>query len=249
MTVVVDNASLPRTAIVLAAGQGTRLLPLTERLPKCLVEVNGTAILRNALAQLARRGVRRARIVVGYLAEVIRAQIPPDYLGMQIELVSNPDYGSTNSMYSLALGLSGVKEDAWVLEGDVYFDGHLLDGPAADGDVVWMIDTHRRDLDGAYVHFDTTGIATHLEIVRNGAAPGAGCGKSVGILRLSRAGVEASLRWLRQGAVEGKQGLYYDLIFAEHFGTYNIHVRDVGGLRWFEIDTPGDLARAEDMFR
>jgi choline kinase len=235
-------------AVVLAAGQGTRLLPLTERRPKCLVAVNGTPILINALAQLAARGVERVRVVVGHLEDVVKAEIPGRHLGMQVDLVANPDFASTNSMYSLALGLDGVAEDTWVLEGDVYFEGALLDNhPPAD--IAWMIDARRRDLDGAYVYFDANGVATRLEIVRNGATPGDSCGKSVGILRMSRAGVETGLRWLRRGIAQGKQGLYYDLIFAEHLGAGGVRVSDVSGRRWFEIDTPGDLARAEDMFR
>lgn len=248
MNTDIDVARSLKSAVVLAAGQGTRLLPFTESRPKCLVAVNGTGILQNALAHLADRGVERIRIVVGHLAHVIRSEISQDHLGMQIEFIENPDYASTNSMYSLALGLAGMNEGAWVLEGDVFFERRLLD-VRASGEINWLIDAGRRDLDGAYVHSGRDGVASRLEIIRNGAPPAAGSGKSVGMLQLSRAGVDASLGWLRQGISEGKQGLYYDLIFAERFGSGAVHVTDVGGMRWFEIDTPDDLARAEDMFR
>ena len=61
-----ESISTPGKAIILAAGTGTRLRPFTDTMPKCLVPVNGTPILINALTHLSSAGIRDAVIVVGY---------------------------------------------------------------------------------------------------------------------------------------------------------------------------------------
>src|SRR4051812_12532808 len=72
---VVEPVSRPRRAVVLAAGLGSRLGARTARVPKCLVEVNGTPILVNALERLQDAGIHETILVVGYLEEQVRQRL------------------------------------------------------------------------------------------------------------------------------------------------------------------------------
>lgn len=236
-----------RRAVILAAGEGKRLRPLTDRIPKCLVEVAGRSILENALRLLARGGVATTRIVVGHLASVVRERIGTSFDGMAIDYVENPAYAATNSMYSLHLGLDRISEATWVLEGDVYFGSGILDLPTTRP-ISWFVDAARKDLDGAYVRFDDTGRASALEIVRDLTRLSGQCGKSIGLLQLQPSGVAQVKRWLADGVAAGQANLYYDLIFGMRFPDADVGIVDVGGKKWFEIDNQSDLESATRMF-
>ncbi len=236
-----------RHAIILAAGEGRRLRPLTDTVPKCMVEVCGRSILENALALFGGRGVETTRIVIGHLAPVVRQRIGASFKGMKIEFVENADYATTNSMYSLHMGLQSIREATWVLEGDVFFEPAVLAKPVAK-EISWFVDAARKDLDGAYIRFDDTRRALSLDIIRDLKLLSGQRGKSIGLLHLDGRGAVHVQRWLEQGVAAGQTNLYYDLIVGPHFHEASVEVVDVGGLKWFEIDNLADLENARRLF-
>jgi choline kinase len=235
------------TAVVLVAGEGKRLRPFTDTQPKCFVPVNGRKTLQNALSGLAAHGCKTVRIVVGHLADVVRSEITDRHCGMSIQFVENPDYRTTNSMYSLALGLDGLDAATWVLEGDIFFQHSLLT-LSNPGDVEWFVDSSLRTIDGAYVEADGQGKARSLEIMRDISKIRPTQNKSVGVLRLSRPGTQLLRDWLRSGIQDNRQNDYYDLIVRDHLHEANVRVVDVAGHRWAEIDSALDLEQAERSF-
>jgi len=115
------------TALLLAAGTGSRLYPLTKNEPKCLTSVNGKTILERMILNLNRQGIKRLVIVTGHLEQCIR-----DYLGEQIgelkiEYIFSPLYKTTNNIYSLWMARELINEPFLLLESDLVFDESLLD--------------------------------------------------------------------------------------------------------------------------
>jgi len=159
-----------------------------------MVEVCGRSILENALALFAGKGVQTTRIVIGHMGSVVRERIGTTFNGMKIEFVENAEYGSTNSMYSLYLGLKGLNEATWVLEGDVFFDAGILAAPTAH-EISWFIDGLRKDLDGAYVRFDDNRRAISLDIIRDVNLVSGQSGKSIGLLHMGKRGVGRFRQW------------------------------------------------------
>lgn len=236
-----------RYAVILVAGEGKRLKPFTDSAPKCMVEINGISILENTLSLFAENGVTTARIVVGHLSSIIRDHFGFSFNNMNIEYIENNTYESTNSMYSLYLGLQGIQESTWVLEGDVFFEHAVLTNPVHQ-DISWFVDAKRKDLDGAYIMFDHQKKALSLEIIRDIRNLSGQCGKSIGLLHLNPKGLEYFQKWLQQGINAHQENLYYDLIVGPHFYEADIEVVDVGGQKWFEIDNYADLENAKKMF-
>jgi choline kinase len=233
---------------VLVAGEGKRLRPFTDSNPKCFAMVRGQRILENALVALAANGCLHVRVVTGHFAELIQDTITTRYAGMVIEYIDNAEYATTNSMYSLALGLAGLDASTWVLEGDVFFEHSIL-GVAAPFDIAWFVDSRTRHLDGAYVEYDVQGRARSLAIIRDlSRLIPKQVAKSIGILRLTRSGVRQMRAWLQAGITSGKQNLYYDLIVGEHMQQSDVRIVDVAGRKWFEIDTAEDLRLAIQVF-
>ncbi|HXE95479.1 MAG TPA: phosphocholine cytidylyltransferase family protein [Dongiaceae bacterium] len=233
--------------IILAAGEGKRLLPFTEQEPKCFVQIAGVTILENALNHFALHGVIRVSIVVGHLKENIQDKIGKSYRGMTVEYIHNSNFRSTNSMFSLYLALREVHEPVWVLEGDVFFDDSVLDLKVA-GDFAWYADSSIRDIDGAYLQSGEDGVVKSLEIIRDLGLLRDGHHKSMGLLHLTAVGAKKMTDWLSAGVQEDKVNLYYDLIVAEHLREFKVNLVDVRGNKWFEIDTYDDLQKAQNLF-
>ena len=82
-------------AIILVAGMGTRLKPLTNEIPKCLTEVNGKPILINMIENLEKRGIEETILLIGYLGEKIKEKIDNIFGNMKITYVENKIYDKT----------------------------------------------------------------------------------------------------------------------------------------------------------
>ena len=108
-------------AIILAAGMGTRLRPLTNDRPKCMVEVNGVSMVERQIKFLHESGITDITLVSGYKAESL------DYLKEKygVKIVFNDKYDVYNNIYSLYL-VSDRFHDTFVLEGDVFMNKNCL---------------------------------------------------------------------------------------------------------------------------
>ena len=90
-----------KTALLLAAGMGHRPRPITDDAPKCLTEVGGVSILKRLVRCLKLNGVERLIVVVGHMQDSIRHFFETSSTGLNVEYVFNPDYLTTNNIYSL----------------------------------------------------------------------------------------------------------------------------------------------------
>ena len=120
-------------AVILAAGFGKRLRPITERIPKCLVPVNGKPLLVNALEILESRGIREAVIVVGHMKDKIYQAVGHQFGQIKISYVANDLYDRTNNVYSLWLARDRLDKDTLLLECDLFYGPDLIDALMSKG--------------------------------------------------------------------------------------------------------------------
>lgn len=114
-------------ALILVAGRGKRLKPLTDAAPKYLTEINRKPILINDLEILQRCGIREAIIVVGHLASKVKESIGNNnFKGMRIRFVENKIYGETNNIYSVWLTRNCLDEDILLIEGGIVFEERII---------------------------------------------------------------------------------------------------------------------------
>lgn len=112
--------------IILAAGQGTRLRPLTDDRPKCLVDVNGRSILERQLDTMHACGIQDTdiTIIAGYRGDVLQNK----FSDTDICIITNEDYETTNMVCSLmcARGLMETQEDVLISYGDIIYGEKVL---------------------------------------------------------------------------------------------------------------------------
>lgn len=246
------------TAVILVAGYGSRLMPLTETTPKCLVQVKGKPILVNTLDNLEKNGIKEAVIVVGHLKDVIIASIGHDYHGIKIKYVYNEIYKKTNSMYSLWLAREYLKKGALIIEGDSISEEGLINKVLGldKNKSYWVVDQFTEEYDGSMSTTDDKGKITKVEVIRDPDVINEKLQdnpqnkwKSTGILKVSAEYGVKLAQWLDEDVKKGNTNLYYDLIIANHIKDLPLYVCNVIGMRWFEIDNFEDLKKAEIIFR
>lgn len=105
-------------AVILAAGIASRLRPLTDTTPKCLLKVGERCLLQRAFDALLQNGFREFVIVTGYRQQQIVNFLEAHYPALEVTFIYNEKYASTNNIYSLWLTRPYVdKEDIWDLVG------------------------------------------------------------------------------------------------------------------------------------
>ena len=119
-------------AIILAAGMGKRLGRYTQGATKCMVKVNGKALIEYAIESLVANGVSRLVMVIGYKGSLLKDYISSKFNesnlnGMKIEYIENAVYDKTNNIYSLYLARKEMeKDDTLLLESDIIFKTDLI---------------------------------------------------------------------------------------------------------------------------
>lgn len=235
------------TAVLLAAGTGSRLKPLTNDAPKCLSEVSGVTILQRLIQSLCDHGFTRLVIVVGSLDHRVREFLDERNDDLDIEFVINPRYASTNNLYSLWLTRMTIDEPCLLLESDVVFDSSLLLEMLKPNRMA--VSRMRPWMNGTTVTVDTDQHVTAFHLA-NSQAVGEIMHKTVNMYSFSRDTWREFVQRLSSHVMAGRVNEYYETVLAEMLGDGSIAMDavpfDQG--RWYEIDTIEDLQEAELMF-
>ena len=125
-------SNIPK-CVVLAAGSSTRLRPLTDSQPKCLLDVGGKILLERTIENVLAAGIKEIAIVVGYRAEMVREFVKQRFPQQKIRFILNPNYSKTNNAYSLLLARrfledrnGKVNNNLLLLDSDILFSSKLL---------------------------------------------------------------------------------------------------------------------------
>ena len=240
-----------KKAVVLAAGLGSRLKPLTDEVPKCMTEVNGKPILQQTIEILEKYGITETVIVIGYLGERIIEKLGDSYRNLRLKYIWNNVYKETNSMYSAWLARTYLEKGAILIEGDTVFDEALIKSALSTevDKAYWVLDRFTPEHDGSMSIADEAGRIVDLKIVRGKLARYRdNYFKSTGIVKITPEYGKLFSQWLDSDVKVGNVTIYYDLVIAKHLNDMPIFVCDVTGKQWMEIDSLEDLKKTERIF-
>ncbi len=235
------------TALLLAAGAGTRLQPLTDGHPKCLTRVCGVPILGRLVSCLVEQGFRRLVVVLGYRGEQIRDYLERHASGLAVDLVDCREYATTNNIYSLWRASEHIREPFVLIESDLIFDSHLL-GLMRVRDRIAVTGVQSQLL-GTTVSIDEFGRVISFRVGADPCVRSLGH-KTVNVYSLSMATWQEVVRRLDRRIAAGRVHDYYEVVFAEMVAEGLLTLQSVyfDDGRWCEIDTLEDLRAAERLF-
>ena len=243
----VVQATNVTTALLLAAGTGTRLQPKTLDAPKCLTEVGGIPILERLVHNLRAQGFERLVVVIGYLGDRIQAFLQQHAGDMRVDFIVNPDYRTTNNIYSLWLARHQIREPFLLVESDLVFETSMLDGMLQPNKIA--ISSMRPWMNGTTVELGSERRVTAFRMDGK-IADGARQYKTVNLYSISLELWSKIEDRLSRYVSEGRLGEYYEAVFAEMVadGTLSFDAVFFDADRWYEIDTRADLREAEKVF-
>jgi choline kinase len=230
-------------AIILSAGQGSRLLPLTADMPKCLIRIEGKAILDHQLDALAQAGVGRVTVVGGYRFDRLAAHVAGRGDGTELRL--NPFWTVASSISSVWAARDQLSGNFAILNGDTVYSPDLLaQGFAAcrAGISLFVQPIDAPDMDDMLVEVEDG----MVRAVGKALDPARARYRSLGVI-------------VGQGD-EGRYRAALDAVITRESGILNFHHAIIGeiartdGVRaimldrtdWIEIDRPEDIAAWHD---
>lgn len=234
-------------AIILSAGQGKRLLPLTARSPKCTVVVGGRPLIEWQLDHLDRCGIDEVTVVTGFGAEHVDALLAPRPHGGRVRTLYNPDFAVADNLVSCWMARGEMTSEFVLLNGDTLFEPlvlqHLLEAPVHPVTLAINRKAHYDD-DDMKVQLD----GERLLRVGKGLPFHQVDGESIGLMRFVGDG-PARFRDALEQAVQRRESRrqYYLSVIGELAKAGHVWTREISGLDWSEIDYPLDVGRASKM--
>jgi choline kinase len=236
--------------LVLAAGGGTRLKPLTDERPKTMLEVDGDrSILELAVANLAASGITEVVVVTGHAAAIIEAEAPQleRTYDVSLSLRHNARYAELNNAYSLWCVRDVLLGGALLINGDTVHPPEverlLLDAPEAP--LVLATDQAKRL--GEEEMKVLLSPAGRLERISKLLDPKVAAGEYIGVARIGPS-AGANLAAALEATFERDANSYYEDGFQEFIDRGgHIETLAIGSTMWVEVDDHADLARARDV--
>lgn len=230
-------------AVILAAGVGKRLWPVTQHRPKCLIEVGGRALMARYFEALATVGIKRAVLVVGYKQEMIREAVGDGLDGVSARYLVNERYHA-GSLSSLWTARPELDEDVLIMDADVLFHPEILrrlvqsTHPSAlclDETVVQRGEECMAVIRGGRVAALTKRMPAVYDLA----------GEGVGFLKVQRRDLPHLVASAQAHADKGEWLMEYEDALLGFFERAWVGYERIGGLPWIEIDFAEDVSRAE----
>ena len=232
-------------AIILAAGTGTRLMPLTKDIPKPLLEIGDISLMERMMINCISNNVNEFIIVLGHKKERVIEKI--DYLkekySVKIDFIENEKYSQTNTSCSVSLATRQLDDDVLIINGDNVVDERIISGLLKINETALVVDNYKELNEESFkLRIENNVI---MEIGK-GINIDAASGEFIGISKISEDDLNLFNSILDDLIVEDVQN-YYDLAYKELSQESNIKYFYTDGLKWTEIDDKNDWEYANTL--
>lgn len=227
------------SAVILAAGLGSRLKEKTSHMPKGFLQVGSQSLIERSVMCLLEHGISEILIGTGYLDQVYEqfAQAYP-----QIQCIKNADYACTGSMHTLQNMRQRIHQDFLLLESDLLYESaaisHLLNDARQDL-ILASGETHSND--EVFIQCDS-----HSQLVNMSKKPGLLTSIDAELVGITKISLERFRHLCEIYDSQDDPGIDYEYILVQSSRVKPITVKKINTLVWCEIDDDKHLARAEN---
>lgn len=237
-------------AIILAAGQGSRLLPLTQETPKCLLNVAGMTILEYQLVTLHSVGIKDVVLIGGFRVDKLRdyalQYVAAHGLDMRLKIINNREYHVTNNLYSLWLARDEMNSDFVVINGDNVFERKALQKVLHHTTQTASVAIHKNptyDNEDMKIRLVGNRVVEISKQINSFEAHG----ESIGLRAFRGAGVNAFKYGMDMAMIEDVRRKAYFVNAIQHMidGGHQVEYVDVTEFKYGELDFPEDLKKLD----
>jgi choline kinase len=230
-------------AILLSAGQGSRMLPLTAERPKCLIDFSGRSLLAWQIEMLARGGVRRIDVVTGFQTDMVDAALGAiDDPRVELRAVFNPFYKVADNLGSCWIARDAMDGDFLILNGDTLVSDAIVARvqQGSEWPIAVTVDVKAAyDSDDMKVSREPDG---RLARIGKTLTPAEANAESIGFLAFRREGAALFREAVRAAmrTPDGVQHWYLKVIDSLAPGG-KVGTVSIEGLGWAEVDFLNDI--------
>jgi len=233
-------------AIILSAGQGSRLGHMVDDRPKCLIDFNGRTLLDRQLDTLEANGVREAVVVTGFHDELVQGAIAARNGGPAVRTIFNPFYKVADNTGSLYMAREELSGDCLVWNGDTLVSNALMSrvvGNERSGISVTIDRKESYDEDDMKVVEEDVRLKAIGKRLKEGVNA-----ESIGLLAFRSGGAER-FRDAIERAMRTPEGttIWYLRVINHIAQTDDVWTLDIAGEEWGEVDFPPDVERAREL--
>ena len=238
-------------AILLSAGQGSRMLPLTAEMPKCLIPLSGRPLIGWQIEMLARQGVKRIDVVTGFMTDELEERLK-ELADPRVEVRTffNPFFKVADNLGSCWIVRERMVGDFLILNGDTLVSEAIVERVQAGSDWPIAVTVDRKpeyDSDDMKVtRDDATG---RLLRIGKTLTPAQSNSESIGFLAFRGEGADLFRNAVRAAmrTPEGVQHWYLKVIDSLAAATGKVGTTMIEGLEWAEVDFLNDLEFANSV--
>ena len=246
--------------VILSAGMGTRLMPLTKEIPKPLLEINGTTLLERMIKNCMNAGITDFILVVGYNKEKVYDIAPKleEKLGISIKIIENTEYDVTNTSVSTYLASSYIEneqpDDFILVNGDNVVDPEIITRIAETSNTSLIVDnfkdlneeSFKLILQNVTTNEDDTVASGIIAEIGKGIDIPSSTGEFIGVSKVVRDDIALFNELLRELIDDDRQN-YYDFAYKPLSRQSTIDYVLTNGLKWTEIDDHDDWKTANEL--
>lgn len=233
-------------AVIIAGGQGKRLLPYTAKIPKCLIKVNDRAILDYQLTALNDCGINDIAIITGFGDEHVRKYLKDN--NKDLTIIHNADYATTNNAYGIWLARDYVADsiDGFLLiNSDLIFSAEMLKFliEHQEADAIVIEKTSRPESDMVKIKMEGDNIVQMSKDI----PPEDTVGEAVGPVKFSADGGKRFMDFIGSFIAKGELNHWFFYMLGDYSRDNHFAGIDNPDYVWAEIDTPEDLDLAHRL--
>ena len=237
-------------AVILAAGLGSRLRPLTNEKPKCLLELNKNFTILdyqiNSLLNVAKLEPSDIFIVTGYKKDIIEKHLKNKGLG-DINIIFNEYYDKYNNIYSFYLIKSFVKSDFYLFNGDTLFDRKILENLSKNEEGTYFVVDNVKKLGEEEMKV----LIKDDRIIKFGKDinPVMADGEYIGLSKFNWEDAKVIFNKIEDLLSSGKTNIWYEIAINSVLDKVYAKPVYTNGLPWIEIDTKDDYKKGLVLFK
>jgi choline kinase len=236
-------------ALILAAGTAMRLRPLTNNLPKILLEINGRKIIDMQLETLIQEGIHRVVVVTGYKSETLEKYLLETYKQVSFVFIKNHEFERSSAAYSVGLALPHISEPCIYLNGDVVYQPEILKNIITSSHQ--SITAIKKNIwDEEQVNVIVTKKNKVISIGKN-IEENESAGEFIGVTKLSLSFITKMREIVTNEGIESIRYQFAVDLVNKTIGTFGeeLYILDVSNYQAIEIDTEADLIEARKQFK
>ncbi|KPK42360.1 MAG: hypothetical protein AMJ78_02840 [Omnitrophica WOR_2 bacterium SM23_29] len=231
-------------AILLAAGIGKRLKPLTDITPKSLIRVGDKTVLERMLDSLIGVGIKDIYVVVGHLKEKIKKNVGRKYSGIQVHYIFNRDY-KRGSVLSVWAARRYFDDDMLLMDSDVIFENKILDRLVNSKNENCLLMDKDYGKTGEEMKIAALNKRV-VQIARDITVRYDEVGEGVGFLKLSK-NYHKELLTVLEGTIADDEDSDYEVALDKLVKRIPVGFEEATGFKWTEIDFKDDIEKAKAL--